>query len=170
VTDTTDLFAGSPEPSSTDEPIAAGVAADPDRTSDSAGSSLGPDGAVRSWVGGRDADSRRTSVAEHLATMLLPELQRLAQSLGITGAGRMRKSQVIAAIEERQQNRNSVGGGRHDVGLEPAGAGLGEPSQHGASDHRQTPHIQNEVNGNSVKRSAPAGAGAPRQLEQEKNK
>ena len=34
--------------------------------------------------------------------MLLPELQSLAGSLGITGAGRMRKSDLIAAIQERQ--------------------------------------------------------------------
>ncbi|MFO7398284.1 MAG: transcription termination factor Rho [Actinomycetales bacterium] len=34
--------------------------------------------------------------------MVLPELQRLASSLGITGIGRMRKSQLIAAIQEKQ--------------------------------------------------------------------
>ncbi|MBX6168576.1 MAG: Rho termination factor N-terminal domain-containing protein, partial [Thermobispora bispora] len=37
-----------------------------------------------------------------LAGMVLPELQRLASSLGITGIGRMRKSQLIAAIQEKQ--------------------------------------------------------------------
>ena len=36
-----------------------------------------------------------------LASMLLPELQRLAQSLGISGTGRMRKSQLIEAIQAR---------------------------------------------------------------------
>ena len=35
--------------------------------------------------------------------MLLPELQRVAQSMGITGTARMRKGQLIAAIEERRQ-------------------------------------------------------------------
>jgi transcription termination factor Rho len=34
--------------------------------------------------------------------MLMPELQRLAQTLGIPGAGRMRKGQLIEAIEARQ--------------------------------------------------------------------
>ena len=35
--------------------------------------------------------------------MLLPELQRIAQSEGITGTAKMRKGQLIAAIEERRQ-------------------------------------------------------------------
>jgi transcription termination factor Rho len=35
--------------------------------------------------------------------MLLPELQSIAGSLGITGTGRMRKGDLIAAIQERQQ-------------------------------------------------------------------
>jgi transcription termination factor Rho len=34
--------------------------------------------------------------------MLMPELQRIAQTLGIPGAGRMRKNQLIEAIEARQ--------------------------------------------------------------------
>jgi len=103
VTDTTDLFSGSPEPSSTDDRMAADAAAEPGRAPDSAGSSLGQSGAVRSWVGGRDADDAQgTPGPERLTSMLLPELQRMAQTLGITGTGRMRKGQVIAAIQERQ--------------------------------------------------------------------
>jgi transcription termination factor Rho len=34
--------------------------------------------------------------------MLLPELQRMAQSMGITGTARMRKSQLVEAIQNRQ--------------------------------------------------------------------
>jgi transcription termination factor Rho len=79
--------------------------------------------------------------------MLLPELQRMAQSLGITGTGRMRKGQVIAAIEERQQNTNSAGA-------------AGEPKRPAAQNQR-------EANGNSVKRDAPAGAGANRPFERD---
>ena len=37
-----------------------------------------------------------------LSAMLLPELQRLAAELGIAGTGRMRKSDLVAAISERQ--------------------------------------------------------------------
>jgi len=37
-----------------------------------------------------------------LSSLLMPELQRIAQTLGIPGAGRMRKGQLIEAIEARQ--------------------------------------------------------------------
>jgi transcription termination factor Rho len=91
--------------------------------------------------------------------MLLPELQRMAQSLGITGTGRMRKGQIIAAIEERQQSSHSAGARRNDEGASPVVSGQAE----------QKPSEQNqrEVNGNSVKRDAPAGAGSTRPFEQD---
>jgi len=72
--------------------------------------------------------------------MLLPELQRVAQSMGITGVGRMRKSQLIEAIQSRQ-------GG-------PAAGPARSATQSTALDHSAT-------------RSAPAGADAPRHREQE---
>ena len=71
--------------------------------------------------------------------MLLPELQRLAQSMGITGVGRMRKSQLIEVIQSRQ------GGQAAAVCSGTGGAVLD----------------------NSAKRGAPAGAGAPRHREQD---
>ena len=37
-----------------------------------------------------------------LSSMVMPELVRIAQTLGIPGAGRMRKGQLIEAIEARQ--------------------------------------------------------------------
>jgi transcription termination factor Rho len=75
-----------------------------------------------------------------LSAMLLPELQRLAQSMGITGVGRMRKSQLIEAIQSRQ-------GG-------PAAGPARSATASAAPDHSAT-------------RSAPAGAGARRHREQE---
>src|SRR5690349_14795708 len=72
--------------------------------------------------------------------MLLPELQRVAQSMGITGVGRMRKSQLIEAIQSRQ-------------GGSAAGPGRSATAS-AAVDHSAT-------------RGAPAGAGAPRHREQD---
>jgi transcription termination factor Rho len=72
--------------------------------------------------------------------MLLPELQQMAQSMGIKGTGRMRKGEVIAAIQERQ------GGG----------AAAHAPVAQGGA--RQE---------NSTQRGTPAGAGAPRHLERD---
>jgi transcription termination factor Rho len=51
---------------------------------------------------GTPSRSRAASRGTGLAALKLPELQKLASSLGITGTGRMRKSDVIAAIEAKQ--------------------------------------------------------------------
>src|SRR5690242_13783171 len=72
--------------------------------------------------------------------MLLPELQRVAQSMGITGVGRMRKSQLIEAIQSRQSG--------------PAAGPVRSATASAAVDHSAT-------------RGAPAGAGAPRRREQD---
>ena len=80
--------------------------------------------------------------------MLLPELQRLAQSLGITGTGRMRKSQLIAAIEEQRGNGSAAAHGSAVQGSAVRGAAA-------------------QRTDSSVQRSAPAGAGPARPLEQD---
>jgi transcription termination factor Rho len=46
--------------------------------------------------------SRGGSGGTGLSSLLMPELQRIAQSMSIPGAGRMRKGQLIEAIEARQ--------------------------------------------------------------------
>ncbi|MGH3657995.1 MAG: Rho termination factor N-terminal domain-containing protein, partial [Micromonosporaceae bacterium] len=66
-----------------------------DLTSDGDGSSA-PD------AGGAAAPSRRRRTGSGLSGMLLAELQGLASSLGITGTGRMRKGELIAAIQVKQ--------------------------------------------------------------------
>ncbi|HEX3389112.1 MAG TPA: transcription termination factor Rho [Streptosporangiaceae bacterium] len=80
--------------------------------------------------------------------MLRADLQRLAQSMGITGPGRMRKSQLIEAIQSKQGGSAAPA---QDTGRS-AGPTAGNGS--GALD-------------NSVQRGASAGAGAPRHREQD---
>ncbi|HEY0698810.1 MAG TPA: Rho termination factor N-terminal domain-containing protein, partial [Micromonospora sp.] len=46
--------------------------------------------------------ARRRRSGTGLSAMLLPELQSLAASLGISGTARMRKGELISAISERQ--------------------------------------------------------------------
>jgi transcription termination factor Rho len=46
--------------------------------------------------------TRRRATSGGLPAMVLPELQALAGELGISGVGRLRKSQLIEAIQERQ--------------------------------------------------------------------
>ncbi len=72
--------------------------------------------------------------------MLLPELQRLAQTLGITGIGRMRKGQLIEAIQDKQR------GGTADAGR--------------GGDH-------SAASDNSAQRGVSAGADISRQREQD---
>ncbi len=54
------------------------------------------------------AGTRRRRQGTGLSAMLLPELQAMAQSMGIQGVGRLRKGQLIAAIQNLQ---NDAAGG-----------------------------------------------------------
>ena len=82
VSDTTELLGGAPSasedaPAGNPAPAAAGGATSPTSRSRSRGGT-------------------------GLSSLLLPELQRMAQSMGIQGAGRMRKGQLVEAIQARQ--------------------------------------------------------------------
>jgi transcription termination factor Rho len=121
---------GVAEPAGTSPASAGAVRSEPDAV-DPAGSN----GAPRGGAG--------------LPGMLLPELQRVAQSMGITGTGRMRKGQLIAAIEERRSQGQHGG----DSAAAPARA--------------QEPRAQIKTSDNSVQRGAPAGAGVDRTFEQD---
>jgi transcription termination factor Rho len=71
-----------------------------------------------------------------LSGMLLPELQRLAGELGISGTGRMRKGDLVAAISARQ-----VGAGTNGAPSEGGATGApanGAPSTEGAPAARGT--------------------------------
>jgi len=48
------------------------------------------------------AATARRGIGVGLASMKLAELQQLAQQMGIKGTGRMRKGEVITAIQEKQ--------------------------------------------------------------------
>ncbi|HXZ63626.1 MAG TPA: transcription termination factor Rho [Streptosporangiaceae bacterium] len=97
-----------------------------------------------------------------LSAMLLPDLQRVAQSLGITGTARMRKGQLIAAIEERRR------GGPQDAGTFGGSGGRVRASAADQVGHDQEPALhQITISDNPVQRKAPAGAGANRTVEQD---
>jgi transcription termination factor Rho len=166
VSETLDLFSAE-DGDSADLSGSAGRAAN---VADSAGTSHVPAGAVRSWPDAVDtatgsdtatagSPAQTSSEARGLSAMLLPELQRVAQSIGITGTARMRKSQLIAAIEERRQ-----GGGSGESG--PAGRdGEGLRAVVDTGTAASARHI--ETSDNSVQRVSPAGAGADRTFEQD---
>ena len=83
VSDTTELLSGAPS-ASEDAPV--GNSAPPA----AAGGATAPTSRSRSRGG------------TGLSSLLMPELQRMAQSMGIQGAGRMRKGQLVEAIQARQ--------------------------------------------------------------------
>jgi transcription termination factor Rho len=83
VSDTTELLGGAPS-ASEDAPV--GNSAPPA----AAGGTTAPTSKSRSRGG------------TGLSSKLLPELQQMAQSMGIQGAGRMRKGQLVEAIAARQ--------------------------------------------------------------------
>src|SRR5215469_2924891 len=59
--------------------------------------------------------ARRRRPGTGLTAMLLPELQAMASSLGISGTARMRKGELIAAIQDRQAGDGRVPGPRGDA-------------------------------------------------------
>ncbi|HEX8007321.1 MAG TPA: transcription termination factor Rho, partial [Trebonia sp.] len=85
-----------------------------------------------------------------LSKLLVVDLQRIAQQMGIPGAGRMRKGQLVAAIQERQGSGRSTS----------AGSASGSASPGDGKRHPGTPE-------QSATWGAPAGAGASRPLNQD---
>ena len=97
-----------------------------------------------------------------LSSMLLPELQQLAQSLGISGTGRMRKSQLIEAIQARAILDEPGSDGR---GLDQ-GSSVVAPAAASAS-YAPSGYRRGATDSNSAKRGSPAGAGDSRPDEQD---
>src|SRR4029077_8864214 len=90
----------------------------------------GPSGAVTA-AGETVTDKPARRSGSGLSGMLLADLQRIAQEMGITGTGRMRKGQLVEAIQARQsggaayvrQGGESVNG--QQAASSPAGDGSG---------------------------------------------
>src|SRR5580700_8734688 len=108
VSDTTEVL-GSASPASEDVP--AGISAPPVAAGGSSEGALGPEGVLA------PASKSRGRSGAGLSSLLMPELQRIAQTMGIPGAGRMRKGQLVEAIEARQG-----GGPRQEAGTAKQGS------------------------------------------------
>jgi len=77
--------------------------------------------------GGTSANGSSRRRGDGLAGKLLPELQQMAGDLGISGTARMRKSELIAAIQEKQGGRGGTN----------ATNGAARPAKAGADASRQ---------------------------------
>ena len=154
--ETTEFFTGSPDtrgdsPGRSDLPGTVSGAAlasaglPPAAVTPEPAGSAGGSGAAQQVGSIEGSGSRREAGAsgKGLHAMLLPELQRMAQALGISGTGRMRKSQLVEAIQNAQR-------------------GDGASATHGGPSENQGAAFDN-----SDQRGASAGAGTPRHREQD---
>ena len=131
VSDTTEILSGAPT-APEDAPAAAGATASTSKSRSRGGTGL--------------------------SSLLMPELQRIAQTLAIPGAGRMRKSQLIEAIEARQG-----GGPRQESSAARPPAGGSRPAAAGGQASRVVPPGQQ----GSDQRAASAGADVARLQKQD---
>jgi transcription termination factor Rho len=76
-------------------------------------------------VGTVEGSKSRGRSGAGLSSLLMPELQRIAQEMGITGTGRMRKSQLVEAIEARQGSKSPRGTAKQDSDQRGTSAGAG---------------------------------------------
>jgi transcription termination factor Rho len=94
VSDTTELLNGAPtapEDAPVGNPAPAAAAAGPSEGDVGSAGAKAPTAKSRSRSGGTG-----------LSSLLMPELQQIAQTMGIQGSGRMRKGQLVEAIEAKQ--------------------------------------------------------------------
>ncbi|HEY1616635.1 MAG TPA: Rho termination factor N-terminal domain-containing protein, partial [Streptosporangiaceae bacterium] len=170
MSETLDLFPGS-SGELEESPGLSRSAGDSADTAPPAGTSPASAGAVRSRPGADDGSNTAAGpqagrqAGKGLSAMLMPELQRLAQSLDLTGTARMRKGDLVAAIEERQRG----GAGRSANAGDASGRGTGSApvTESAASEPAARRDQRSDVSDNSAQRGAPAGAGASRPLERD---
>jgi transcription termination factor Rho len=118
--------------------------------------------------------TKRRTTSTGLTAMVLPELQSLAGTLGISGTGRMRKGELIAAIQGRQGGSSNSKGGAVTAATStykaPAAASAAEASDAGTAAVRRSPRARRVATGvdaaepvapssSSTEVTAPATAG-----------
>jgi transcription termination factor Rho len=93
-----------------------------------------------------------------LSGMLLPELQRLAAELGISGTGRMRKGDLVAAISARQVGSEGSAPPTDGTSTIPAAREAEAPRPAAATAQPVEAPVSGGANGGPV--TAPTGAGS----------
>ena len=134
VSDTTELLNGASN-ASEDAPVGTS-APSPAAGGPSAGDVGSPAAVV-------PASKSRSRSGAGLSSLLMPELQRIAQTMGIPGAGRMRKGQLVEAIEARQgggpRQETSAAKQASDKRVGSAGADSTRPRKQGAMESDMQP-------------------------------
>jgi transcription termination factor Rho len=157
VSDTTDLFgsagvpAASPAPSYGPAPAAAGS---PSAVTASPGPAGAPGAGPAEASGGTLARGGRRGPG--LSGMLLPELQRLAQSMGISGTGRMRKGDLVAAIQAKQGGDGAAPQSATDKSAQRGASAGADAPRHREQDVMEADKPASTPTGESPSRPAPA--------------
>ena len=150
VSDTTEFLSGAadaPGETPLGRPAPAGNA-DPEGSRTGSSAPAGPDGAA--------AARGRRRQGTGLSALLLPELQQVAHQMGIPGTARMRKSQLIAAIQEKQggtadrSSRPGPGAAATEVSAPraaSAGADVSRPVKQDAMEPQTSPETGSRRNG-----------------------
>ncbi|HEY7273244.1 MAG TPA: transcription termination factor Rho [Actinoplanes sp.] len=114
--------------------------------------------------------TRRRRGGTGLSAMLLPELQSLAASLGISGTARMRKGELIAAITERQGGSHQAAAAAPPPVSRAEPAAVAEPAAPAAADTRpvETPAetVQPDAGPRTERTDRPERGGRDRQRNQ----
>jgi transcription termination factor Rho len=92
--------------------------------------------------------------------MLVPELQRLAQSLGIPGGGRMRKGDLVAAIQAKQGGSGAAAQTSHD-NSDQRGASAGADAPRHREQDAMEPDTPTPTGPAEVSTTATSGQPAP---------
>jgi len=101
VSDTTELLGSA---STASEDVPAGISAPPVAAGGSSEGALGPEGVLA------PASKSRGRSGTGLSSLLMPELQKIAQTMGIPGAGKMRKGTKLRdEIKKETMNKKKRG-------------------------------------------------------------
>jgi transcription termination factor Rho len=129
----------------------------------------GADSAEQAVSSGTDAAApktrrRATSGGGGLTSLLLPELQSLAGDLGIAGTAKMRKSQLIEAIQERRNGGSAPAPAPATTATAPAAPAAEAPV---ARDSHEGGDDEHEEHGEDGERPSRVDRGRERFLERE---
>ena len=105
--------------------------------------------------------TRRRSAGSGLSGMLLPELQKLAGGLGISGVGRMRKGELISAIQDKQGGARNTDSAPHTAAAAPSQTHRDEQSRSN-DDASPVESSRSEERSDRPRRRAMRGVGSPR--------
>jgi transcription termination factor Rho len=96
--------------------------------------------------------------------MRLPELQQMAQSMGIKGTGRMRKGEVIAAIQDRQGGTAAAAAPQAQAGARQNNSTQrGAPAGAGATGHRERDAMESDTQARAAAGQGPGIGGGAQQ-------